>query len=1183
MDEFLIELQAKLDEAKSKGNINSDIDKIQSQIDKLKIQAEIDPKAISNLVKQLESVLNQKINISNININAGQTTKAAQQVGQKMGQQIQSGINSAIQKENLQKDFFFSADKKNDAAKRAQEYFRGISNGIVTVTEQMENLDNKSELRGFIINIKNAKGEVESLKYSLRNILDDNGNVTGQKFAYVSGSINDANTIKQFEEINKVITDYEIKLANLKTKYSNANVDYNGFDEVFENFKLGIATTNELALAFNQLENSAKKGVQSLKSQSSSFDPIQQTLNNMRDLPSMLTTLEANMGGIKDKTSIAEISVADLRKTFNELETEMTNSGGKIPLTDEWLTKNRELMSTVTSATKQVDALKKAEASDNSQTQKQANYYSTLLSNYREIYSLKKKLINAGEEETKVIKEQIRSLNSSNASINNQLGKQGLKDNDWQSQVDDLKEELDYSLRISEARQKDKVTQSNLNDAQRESIQIVEELEQAYQRVQNIKVKIASLDKEKDGEKISTLSQEEKTAQDEYNQLYNKLRKRKNYDKESWDETKSAIDAATKSQIEFNNAKSQDTLNKAQKTEVSDFNILKDKWKEQGVLVGEFKAKVEQMESALASVGSKGELDNLKLQIKDLKTEADRIAEVNKIQLLSNGGIKDDYSTQIAKLEGNFRSLGLTEDNIQAKTSNVTTAFDALKTRINQPFDESNYQEIISLNDKLQKELIESGNEYTKLQSSAKGFVSMQQRLSKANTIEAWNQKNSAATKQTIATNEAYIASLRDLNTQMTKMQFNEIADGFKKSENSMRSLGKLGASFKEQMSQAAESFTQWASVSSAIMLVVSKTKSAITDLKEINSILTEISKTADQLTKSDLVNLGESAFSKASKYGKQASDYLTGIQEMYRAGYENSEELAELSTLAQAAGDMEADLANDYLIATDAAYKLKGNAEKLNEVLDGQNYITNRNALSMKDLAEATRIAASQSASSGIAIDKSTAALGTMIATTRQGGDIAARAWKGILMNIQQVEGEVEDGEIIDADSLSKYEKACEALGVSLKEVKDGVISLRDPMQILKELSKAYTALDESDARRANLISAVGGKYRGNQLNALLENWDLYEKMLQDYASGSDSAMEEAMKSANNWEGSINRLGNTFTKVVSNIVKSDEVITIADFFNTLLSGVDKLTSALGSLGTIGAISGGIAGAKNWG
>lgn len=107
--------------------------------------------------------------------------------------------------------------------------------------------------------------------------------------------------------------------------------------------------------------------------------------------------------------------------------------------------------------------------------------------------------------------------------------------------------------------------------------------------------------------------------------------------------------------------------------------------------------------------------------------------------------------------------------------------------------------------------------------------------------------------------------------------------------------------------------------------------------------------------------------------------------------------------------------------------------------------------------------------------------------------------------------------------------------------------------------------------------------KYRGNQLNALLENWSLYEKMLKDYAEGSGSALEEAMKSANNWEGSMNRLGNTFTKVVNNIVKSDAVITGANGLNSLLSIIDKITSKLGSLGTIGLGAGLFAGVKNSG
>ena len=77
--EFLILLQAKLDEAKSKGNINSDIKKIQSQLDKLKIQTEIDRKTFSNFLKQLEEITNQEITIYNIKIDNKQAITDAKQ------------------------------------------------------------------------------------------------------------------------------------------------------------------------------------------------------------------------------------------------------------------------------------------------------------------------------------------------------------------------------------------------------------------------------------------------------------------------------------------------------------------------------------------------------------------------------------------------------------------------------------------------------------------------------------------------------------------------------------------------------------------------------------------------------------------------------------------------------------------------------------------------------------------------------------------------------------------------------------------------------------------------------------------------------------------------------------------------------------------------------------------------
>jgi TP901 family phage tail tape measure protein len=320
----------------------------------------------------------------------------------------------------------------------------------------------------------------------------------------------------------------------------------------------------------------------------------------------------------------------------------------------------------------------------------------------------------------------------------------------------------------------------------------------------------------------------------------------------------------------------------------------------------------------------------------------------------------------------------------------------------------------------------------------------------------------------------------------------------------------------------------------------------------------------------------------------------------MSRAGFgeAESEKLAELSILAQSAGDMTAEMANEYIIATNAAYSLAGNSEKLNKVLDSQNYITNHNAVSMENLAQATKLAASQAAASGVEIDELTAAVGTMVAVTQQGGDQAGRAFKGILMNIQQVKASAADigdgGEDITAESLSKYEKATAALGVSLKEVKNGTVQLRKPMEVLRDLAIAVNKEGENSVKVANLISAVGGKFRGNQLIALLQNWETYEKMLSEYNSDDaiDSAFKESQKSANNWAGSINKVKNSWTEFVNVFINSDNMkemlntineiiqnltdsavsgglkITF-DLLNKILKVIEFLTEQLGTLGTV--------------
>ena len=137
--------------------------------------------------------------------------------------------------------------------------------------------------------------------------------------------------------------------------------------------------------------------------------------------------------------------------------------------------------------------------------------------------------------------------------------------------------------------------------------------------------------------------------------------------------------------------------------------------------------------------------------------------------------------------------------------------------------------------------------------------------------------------------------------------------------------------------------------------------------------------------------------------------------------------------------------------------------------------------------------------------------------------------------------------------------------------------------MEVLEELSVAYNKLDANDLRRTNLLNSVGGKLRSTQLDALLRQWDSYKTMLQQFEDGTGTMAFEADKTAKSWEGSLNRLKNTFTDTIENIASSEAFIAIINSFETIVSGINKLTDSLGSLGSIGLGAGLFAGIKNFG
>lgn len=524
-----------------------------------------------------------------------------------------------------------------------------------------------------------------------------------------------------------------------------------------------------------------------------------------------------------------------------------------------------------------------------------------------------------------------------------------------------------------------------------------------------------------------------------------------------------------------------------------------------------------------------------------------------------------DYDVQLKSFETALRKAGFEGTELENKLNGIKTALNNLRTSAT---GDNIIPDTVVENARLLDVEIEKISNDIKLikldDSLVADDIRVSDTITKLNEQLRKNTKYSNEAKEKI---EAWIGELKKGNVAVSRLK--EINSETKALHHQMANLGKIGKSFFETFSSGVTKFIGWAISSVSVMDVWNTIKQGVDELKELDSILTEISKTSE-LTKSQLKELGNIAFESASKYGESASTYLISIQEMYRAGFDNAKEMAELVTLAKKAGDMETSSSVDYVTATSAAYDYEGSIKDLTRVLDGQNYITNNAAISMQDMADAISEAASIASQYGVEVNELSALIAVAVSKTRESGSEVGTALKSLFVNLQ--------------DTTSKpIREAFDAVEISMTKIVNGAEQLKTPIELIKELSVVFNQLPEGDIKRTNILNDIAGKYHANTFAAILSDLDSYNDMLELYSQGMGSAAIEAEKSANNWEGATKRISNSTNDLIQNFVQSDFIIGVLNAVNELIVGVDKLTESFGALGTIGIGAGLFAGIKNVG
>ena len=173
------------------------------------------------------------------------------------------------------------------------------------------------------------------------------------------------------------------------------------------------------------------------------------------------------------------------------------------------------------------------------------------------------------------------------------------------------------------------------------------------------------------------------------------------------------------------------------------------------------------------------------------------------------------------------------------------------------------------------------------------------------NDLTTYLNKNTKINESSTLLKEA--EKVRELiNSVGDKKTLREATDAFQLYKSEVAATGFNTKSTTDKVKNMLGHISKISSAFGVASMAVNNFVKSLKTLKSNDTILTEISKTSD-LTKQQLKEIGDESFKIASKYGKLSSNYLLGVQEMARAGYGNSDTMAELSTKVQGAGDMTA------------------------------------------------------------------------------------------------------------------------------------------------------------------------------------------------------------------------------------------------------------------------------------
>lgn len=326
---------------------------------------------------------------------------------------------------------------------------------------------------------------------------------------------------------------------------------------------------------------------------------------------------------------------------------------------------------------------------------------------------------------------------------------------------------------------------------------------------------------------------------------------------------------------------------------------------------------------------------------------------------------------------------------------------------------------------------------------------------------------------------------------------------------------------------------------------------------------LVNLSRTLDNVTNESLQRYGDAAIQYAKSFGVPLEEVQTAMTELARAGVDDQQALLGMTksvltglntTEIKSAADMTA-----YLVST--VRQLNMSYEDSEKIIDSWNKLADKYAVQSNDFAEAIQKAGSASRMLGVDLDTLNAMVVVLGEATQASGDEIGTALKAMEVRLLRPE----------------TVKILEDMGIQVKKDADHFLDFHT---IMTQVNQKLNEFGENSVQASQLLDALGGVWRKNQIQILAEGWNQIDAVAKESASALGYSVKENEKAMSTFEKQIQIFQQTLNELYISIGQQSGVL---DALRLGLQGLTDMTQWFANLSPVAqryaVILGGVAAA----